>query len=164
MTGLSLASPGHSVPNSTMATRHNLSKYLYPPSPEFERRVDEYIEELNRLYEQIEEWIPSAKTVRAETIFEFWDGHYSGPALNIQYGDLSLRLVPPGVGMGGGSLVYFVVPPEHRDSYPREIHILKNRDGTNWFEVRKAGTPTPKMYSFNREEFLDILSEIAAYT
>jgi hypothetical protein len=148
-----------------MATRHILSKYAYPPSPICEQRVDEYVEELNRLYKQIEEWLPaSAQTERTETIFEFWDGHYSAPALIIRYGDLSLRAIPPGVSLGGGSLVYFIVPPEHRDSYPREIHILKNHDGANWVEVRKAGASTPKAYSFSQEAFLDILSEIAAYT
>jgi hypothetical protein len=147
-----------------MATRHNLTKYLYPPDPLCEQRVDEYVEELDTLYKQIEEWLPaSAKTERTETIFEFWDGHYSAPALIIQYGDLSLRAIAPGIGMLG-SLVYFIVPPEHRDSYPREIHILKNRSGENWAEVRKVGVEPPKGYPFNRDAFIDMLNEIAAYS
>jgi hypothetical protein len=148
-----------------MATRRIYTQYAYPPSPECEQRVDEYVEELNTLYRQIEEWLPgSAQTERTETIFEFWDGHYSAPALVIRYGDLSLRAIAPGIGIAGNSLVYFIVVPEHRDSYPREIHILKNRDGENWVEVRKVGVETPKGYPFNRDAFIDMLNEIAAYT
>jgi len=162
---VNLAFLDHSVPNSTMATRHNLSQYLYPPSPECAQRVDEYLEELDKLYQQIEDWLPeSAQTERTDTVFEFWDGHYSAPALNIRYGDISLRAIPAGISFGGGSLIYFVVPPEHRDSYPREVHILKNKDGTGWFDVRKIGGSNPKMYPFSQEGFHDLLNEIAAYS
>lgn len=42
------------------------------------QRVDEYREELKRLYQQMEGWLPeSAETDRIDAVFEFWDGHYS---------------------------------------------------------------------------------------
>ena len=148
-----------------MATRHILSKYLYPPDPAFAERVDAYVEELNKLYAQIEAWLPeSALAERIETVFEYWDGHYNAPAINIRYGDANLRLVPPGISLGSGSLVYFVVNPAHRDSFAREAHILKNHNNEHWFEVRKTSGSSPKLYSFNRESFLDFLSEIVAYS
>jgi hypothetical protein len=106
-----------------MATRRILSKYLYPPDPAFAERVDAYVEELHKLYAQIEAWLPeSAQADRTDTVFEYWDGHYDAPAMNIRYGDVKLRLVPPGISLGSGSLVYFVLNPEHRDSYAREAH------------------------------------------
>ena len=59
----------------------------------------------------IPEWRP---------LFEYWDGHYEAPAMNIQYGDLDLRLVPAGINLGGSALVYFGVKPLNRDSSTRE--------------------------------------------
>ena len=57
-----------------MATRHILSDYLYPPDPACAERVDAYVEELNKLYAQIEAWLPdSAQPDRTETVFEYWD-------------------------------------------------------------------------------------------
>jgi hypothetical protein len=58
--------------------------------------------------------------------------------------------------------VYFKVKPEHRDSYAREVHILK--EDTLWIEVRKAPNTLPNVYPFNRESFLDILKEISVYS
>jgi hypothetical protein len=148
-----------------MATRRILSKYLYPPDPAFAERVDAYVEELNKLYAQIEAWLPeSAQADRTDTVFEYWDGHYDAPAMNIRYGDVNLRLVPPGISLSSGSLVYFVVNPERRDSCAREAHILKNNNDEHWFEVRKTGDSSPKLYSFDRESFIDFLDEIVAYS
>jgi hypothetical protein len=148
-----------------MATRHILSsKYLYLPNPACAERVDAYVEELNKVYAQIEAWLPeSAQAERTETVFEYWDGHYEAPAMNIRYGDVNLRLNPAGISLGSGSLVYFVVIPEHRDSFPREAHILKNLNAEHWFEVRKTGDSSPKRYSFDRDSFVDF-DEIAAYS
>jgi hypothetical protein len=148
-----------------MATRRILSKYLYPSDPAFAERVDAYVEELNKLYAQIEAWLPeTAQPDRTETVFEYWDGHYDAPAMNIRYGDVNVRLVPAGISLGSGSLVYFVVNPEHRDSCAREAHILKNHNDEHWFEVRKTGDSSPKLYSFDRESFIDFLDEITAYS
>jgi hypothetical protein len=85
-----------------------------------------------------------------------WDGHYEAPALNIRYGEGSLRAIPTGISTGSGVLVYFKVKPEHRDFYPREVHILKGTDGY-WIEVSKAGDTPPKEYGFNQESFLELL-------
>jgi hypothetical protein len=87
-----------------MATARILSDhYLYPPDPAFAKRVDAYIEELNILYTEIEGWLPvSAEATRTNTVFEYWDGHYDAPALNIRYGELFLRLIPAGVSLGRG--------------------------------------------------------------
>jgi hypothetical protein len=84
--------------------------------------------------------------------------------MNIRYGDLNLRLIPPGISLGGGSLVYFVVKPEHRDSYAREAHILKGPNDEHWFEIRKTGDGFPKRYAFDRESFVDFLNELVAYS
>src|SRR5260221_14266429 len=98
----------HSVPIWTMQTGHNPAQYLYPPSPECAQRVDEYLEELDKLYQQIEDWLPeSVQTERTDTVFEFCDGHYTSPALNIRYGDISLRSIPSWISFGGCSLIYF---------------------------------------------------------
>jgi hypothetical protein len=148
-----------------MARRHLLSKYLYPPSAACEEKVDSYINELNSSYTQIEGWLPeSATSDRTNTLFEYWDGHYDAPAMNIRYGDLDLRLVPAGINLGGSALVYYVVNPLNRDSSTREAHIIKGDNDALWFEVRKAGDSSPKRYPFDRKSFADFLDEIVAFS
>src|SRR5258708_60246 len=108
--------------------RTTCGRFLNPRTPKGPKGVDEYLEELDKLYQNIEAWLPeSAQTEKTDTVFEFWDGHYSAPALNIRYGDISLRAIPAGISFGVGSLIYFLVPPEHRDSYPPQVHIPKHK-------------------------------------